>query len=125
MEGADMTGHGFWLWVELLSTPDVFFLGLRLKEQQLPREAVLLVPEEAQEDAPDWADTFQASACVMSASIPLANAGHMAAPKFKSREVYPTSHEDKTNHVAKTNISGGGHMCFCHENAGGREGIWE
>ena len=54
----------------------MFFLGLRLKEQQLPREAVLLVPEEAQEDAPDWADTFQASACVMSASIPLANAGH-------------------------------------------------
>ena len=89
MEGADMTGHGLWLWVELLSTPDMFLPGLGLKEQQLPREAVLLVLEEAQEDEPDWPDTLQASACVMSANISLANAVTWLHPKSRAEKYIP------------------------------------
>lgn len=38
-------------------------------------------------------DTFQAFACVMSTSIPLAHAGCMANPKLSCGEVYPTEVE--------------------------------
>lgn len=67
----------------------MFLPGLGLKEQQLPREAVLLVLEEAQEDEPDWPDTLQASACVMSANISLANAVTWLHPKSRAEKYIP------------------------------------
>lgn len=120
IEGAGLTGHGFWLWVGLLSTPHVFFLGCRLKGQQLPREAVLLVPAEAQEDKPTGANTFQTSVCVMSANIPLAKSGHMAAPKGSGKYIPPTM---KPKQIMWPKSVGQGRIYSSHGGEGGREGI--
>ena len=67
---------------------------------------------EAQEDKPSQANTFQASACVVSANIPLTKAGHITEPKVKGQGSMSAHHETKANHVAKTDISGSTHILF-------------
>lgn len=72
-----------------------------------------MVLAEAQEDKPNWANTFQASPCVVPASILLAKAGHHAEPKVK--EQGSTSHTrwgQKAHCVSRTNISGLGIYIF-------------
>lgn len=106
-----------WAWLLTLGWAPVYFPCVLPRAQAegiaVAQRSSSVVLTEAQEDKPSWANAFQASPCVVSASILLAKAGHHAEPKVKEQGGTSQARWGQKAHcVSRTNISGLGIYIF-------------